>query len=206
MHKMNEKPSSGEELGYIYVFEIRDDDDPDVIYLKVGRTNNLLKRLQSWEKQCKSNTQVFRYYWPGTGTEKQDLVNFQRGSFKPGPAGPHTHLLERLLHLHLADLVMYAQYTDSKFPATSGPDASDGSSTPSKSAKAKGSKSTASSYNQLALRTVQEQRSACKDCGKIHKEIFPFIRTSRGPFEGQELEKIVIPIIKKWGEFVNRHV
>jgi len=205
MHKMNEKPSSSEELGYIYVFEIRDDDDPHMIHLKVGRTNNLLKRLQSWEKQCKSNTQVFRYYWPGTGTEKQDLVNFQRGSFQPGPAGPHTHLLERLLHLHLADLVMYAQYTDPKFPATNRPDTND-SGTSSKSAKAKGSKVAAPSYNQLALKAVQEQRGACKDCGKVHKEIFPFIRTSRGPYEGKELEKIVIPIIKKWGEFVNRYV
>jgi hypothetical protein len=80
--------------------------EPDIIYLKVGRTNNLLKRLQSWEQQCKSNTQVFRYYWPGTGTVKKDLIDFQRGSFKPGPPGPNTHLLERyhtavstLLHL-----------------------------------------------------------------------------------------------------------
>lgn len=200
MQKMNEMAGISEEEGYIYVFEIRDPNEPDLISLKVGRTTNLLKRLQSWEKQCSSSTQVFRYYWPNTGRIEDDLIKHQRSSFKPGPPGPHIHRLERLLHLHLADLVMYAQYNDPRFPNMSSPDDIPKSANSSKSPKSK------PMYNQLALRAVQRQSNKCSDCGKFHKEIFPFIRTSNGPFEGQELEKIVIPIIQKWGDFVFDYV
>ena len=115
---------------------------------------------------------------------------------------------------------MYAQYNEPNFSPLDGPTSSNAGPTKTNSNRRKSD----ASYNQLALREVQKQRSICEDCrvtsskfiqsfipfinlgGKSHKEIFPFIRSSRGPYEGQELEKIVIPIIKKWGDFVSNYV
>jgi hypothetical protein len=36
----------------------------------------------------------------------------------------------------------------------------------------------------------------------VHKEIFTFERTPDAPFVGNEWEKIVAPIIEKWGRFL----
>lgn len=75
-----------------------DPNDPDTIMFKLGRTNNLLKRLNTWEKQCKSTKPIFRYYWPGGGGKtdaKEDMIKFQQGSLKPGPPGRNVKFLER---------------------------------------------------------------------------------------------------------------
>lgn len=42
--------------------------------------------------------------------------------------------------------------------------------------------------------------------GTVHKEIFSFTRPERGPYKGQEWERIVKPVIEKWGGFVESYV
>ena len=42
--------------------------------------------------------------------------------------------------------------------------------------------------------------------GAVHKEIFSFPRAKTGPYKGKEWEKIVKPVIEKWGAFVEAYV
>lgn len=46
----------------------------------------------------------------------------------------------------------------------------------------------------------------CSDCGNMHKEIFEFRRWKTGENEGREWEKIVKPVIERWGTFVELYV
>ncbi|KAG8894878.1 hypothetical protein FRB99_000938, partial [Tulasnella sp. 403] len=48
-------------------------------------------------------------------------------------------------------------------------------------------------------------RKPCKDCGAVHKEIFTFTRPKDGPLKGHEWEKLVQPVIWRWGRFVDTH-
>lgn len=41
--------------------------------------------------------------------------------------------------------------------------------------------------------------------GTVHKEIFSFTRPDQGPFKGQEWDKLVMPVIMKWGRFLEIH-
>jgi len=67
-------------------------------------------------------------------------------------------------------------------------------------------KRTSNTKAKTALQEVQSQSQTCPDCGKRHKEIFPLIRITHGAYVGQEFEMIVKPVIKKWGDFVDKHL
>ena len=47
---------------------------------------------------------------------------------------------------------------------------------------------------------------ACPDCGSMHKEIFEFRRWTGGENEGKEWERLVKPVIERWGMFVELYV
>ena len=98
-----------------------DESDPDHIHLKVGRTVNLLKRLDQWDKQCgtKQREHIIRGWWPGTVEKRGKVVNgggLLKGEVIAGEQGPYCHRLERLIHLELGDLVLSQQYIDPAFP------------------------------------------------------------------------------------------
>jgi hypothetical protein len=104
---------------------------PKKILLKVGRTVNLVKRIDQWGKQCGSKEQILRGWWPGT-VENDDGDSAANGSLmkgrvKAGDKGPLCHRLERLVHLELADLAVNAPYLDPNFPNTKKHDIGDGS-------------------------------------------------------------------------------
>ncbi|KAL2195164.1 meiotically up-regulated gene 113-domain-containing protein [Corynascus similis CBS 632.67] len=75
------------------------------ILLKIGRANNVHRRLNEWQRQCGYNLSLVRYYpyvpsgaAPDCGTPDN-----------PGPDGdptvrkvPHSHKVERLVHIELA--------------------------------------------------------------------------------------------------------
>ncbi|KAG8946455.1 hypothetical protein FRC04_011631 [Tulasnella sp. 424] len=48
-------------------------------------------------------------------------------------------------------------------------------------------------------------RKPCKDCGQVHKEIFTFIRPTSGPYKNKEWERIVQPVMERWGTFIDYH-
>ena len=155
-----EKPPSGKDVdGYIYCFEIlsespslgvvsnstgspsTDDATPKHVHLKVGRTNNLPKRITEWSKQCGTHEQTFRGSWP----ELPASQSFLPGKLQAKVKGPNSHRLERLIHLELADLVTNTPYLLPGFPKKVAPPTPSGSgsgngdtqSTPTKKPKVK---------------------------------------------------------------------
>ena len=91
-------------------------------------------------------------------------------------------LSERLIHLELADLAATQIYLDPKWPNI----ALDQSSPP--------------------IATKTEKRTPCPDCGSRHKEIFEFHRWSKGPNKNKEWEKIVKPVVERWGKFIELYL
>lgn len=64
-----------------------DNNTPDDVHLKVGRTVNLVKRMDQWAKQCESKEQVLRGFWPGDGSA--DPSNLMKGRIKAGNPGKY---------------------------------------------------------------------------------------------------------------------
>ncbi|KAG2020354.1 hypothetical protein CC2G_005709 [Coprinopsis cinerea AmutBmut pab1-1] len=102
--------------GYIYTFEIRDDDDSDTVKLKVGRAVNLTKRIDEWSKQCGSKEQVLRGYYPHPEDDHDAQTSLMKGRVRAGEKAPCCHRLERLIHLELADLALTQVYLDPEWP------------------------------------------------------------------------------------------
>lgn len=86
----------------------------DRIFLKVGRTVHIVKRMDEWSKQCGSKEQVLRGYWP-SGLD-DDEGPMMRGMVAPGPPGPFCYRLERLVHLELGDISVNTPYLHKDFP------------------------------------------------------------------------------------------
>lgn len=234
-----------------------------MIRLKVGRSVDLVKRLNEWQRECESKEQIVRGWWPGKIMDKNFETSLLKGRVQSGPRGKYCHKLERLVHLELADLVVHAPYLNKNFPNVSSEVTGDeGSSdttrskpgTPSKNGKRNGG-----AASSAALNSLQQGNDPCPDCecvlpvywlesrfcvaffppspsdhlhfyvffllhgiialvtrshifnmhfsnpfegGKFHKEIFPFTRPEDGPLRDHEWEKLVEPVIEKWGWFV----
>ena len=228
---MAEPPSDDDRPGYVYAFEVQgvfniytsiyvvltenvsadpSFTDPTKLRLKVGYTEDLSRRMDQWQKKCHSQVHVLRGHWPGglvdepQDTENGSDASVTEGPAGPGPKGPLCHLVERLVHLELADLVVNGQYLDPDFmlPKKSG------IPTPPKIApKGRNGK-------------IRFPRDQCRDCecpfnicqcplidyvgGAVHREIFTLARVEEGRYKGKEWNDIVKPIIEKWGECPGR--
>ncbi|KAJ8592616.1 hypothetical protein M405DRAFT_732918 [Rhizopogon salebrosus TDB-379] len=186
--EMEKAASPADVPGYIYTYEIRDPKRPSVIQLKIGRTVNLVKRLDQWDKQCGSKMQIVRGWWPDIMDDSDDdgtNGSLLKGSIKAGEPGPLCHRVERLVHIELADLVVHTPYLDPGFPKV------DNSDPPSSAVGSSTSKKTA--------------MEPCPDCGTIHREIFAFPRPEKGRYKRREWELLVKPVIEKWGKFVSEY-
>ncbi|XP_006458443.1 hypothetical protein AGABI2DRAFT_134173 [Agaricus bisporus var. bisporus H97] len=177
--------SAQDEPGHIYTFEIRDPGSK-TIRLKVGRATNVVKRLDQWTKQCGSEEQVPRGVYPEN--VEQDGSSLMKGRIQAGEKAPFCHRLERLIHIELADLASTCVYLQPGWPHIDTPPSTSGS--PKKKTKGK----------ENACNTV------CPDCGARHNEIFEFKRWEKGANQGKEWERIVKPVIERWGKFVELYV
>ena len=117
---MQAQPSDMDRPGYIYVLHLRaaakDKGHPDdqTVFFKVGRTLNVPKRIEQWDKQCPSNIQTMRGYWPfPTDSRMESLIP---GCYMPKNAGTLHHKVEELVFIELQDLVVHRQYLDPDFP------------------------------------------------------------------------------------------
>lgn len=132
--EMEKTRSSSDEEGFIYTFEIRgepwlcnvislvycfdpffeDPNSPSTIKLKVGRTVNVVKRLNQWSNQCGSKEQVLRGFYPGTVDDDDDTAggSLMKGRVAADGPGVWCHRLERLIHLELADLAVNKPYLE----------------------------------------------------------------------------------------------
>ncbi|KAG8684214.1 hypothetical protein FRC09_015542, partial [Ceratobasidium sp. 395] len=115
-------------------------------------------------------------------------VSLLKGKINPGEPGKYCHRLERLIHLELSDVALNGVHLTPVF---------------TKSAKAK---STAAATPPTPSKTVKIAKKPCPDCGAVHKEIFTLERATSGKIKGREWEKVVQPIIEKWGSFVKEYV
>lgn len=68
-------------------------DDKSTILLKIGRANNVQRRMNEWKRQCGYDLSLIRFYpyiQSGSGVEPRKM--------------PHSHKVERLIHLELSGL------------------------------------------------------------------------------------------------------
>ncbi|KAJ6164547.1 hypothetical protein N7470_003219 [Penicillium chermesinum] len=84
---------------------------PGSICLKIGRTNNVHRRLNEWTRQCSHDLTLIRYYpyTPSSPSSSPARGSYGRSTsaddaLVPGRKVPHVHRVERLIHLELADL------------------------------------------------------------------------------------------------------
>ncbi|PPR02199.1 hypothetical protein CVT24_011426 [Panaeolus cyanescens] len=183
--EMEKSRSQSDVPGYIYTFEIREPTERETVKLKVGRAVNLVKRIDQWGKQCGSKEQVLRGFYPGSVEPDEDggEGSLMKGRVKAGEKGPWCHRLERLIHLHLADLVSTAVYLHPQWPNINGDD-----------------------VPKVDSGSQKLNNGPCADCGSMHKEIFEFQRWTRGRNQGKEWELVVKPVIERWGRFVELYV
>ncbi|KIY66061.1 hypothetical protein CYLTODRAFT_355702 [Cylindrobasidium torrendii FP15055 ss-10] len=197
--EMAKARSKADEEGYIYVFEIRDPADKDHVQLKVGRTVNVVKRLNEWGKQCGSKEQVLRGWFPGKLNE-ESLLKGTVVVEEDAKKDVWCHRLERLIHLELADIAVNAPYLEAGWK-------------PFVKGKGKGKKNTlATTVSPKMMKGAGKGNGGsglpCKDCTcrTVHKEIFEFQRVKSGPYKGREFDAIVKRIVDDWGEFVRTYV
>ncbi|KAK4234284.1 meiotically up-regulated gene 113-domain-containing protein [Achaetomium macrosporum] len=67
--------------------------DKKKILLKIGRANNVQRRLNEWQRQCGYNLSLVRYYPYVPSNSSSDVVPRKI---------PHSHKVERLVHIELA--------------------------------------------------------------------------------------------------------
>ncbi|KAG8765087.1 hypothetical protein FRC20_007324 [Serendipita sp. 405] len=176
--------------GYIYCYQIINPDTPDHVHLKVGRSVNFISRVNQWERQCRSKSLVLRGCWPSVGNGIP-----LKGKMEAGEKGPHINRLERLVHLHLADIAKNAPYLESIPDVGTSQSASAPDLTTTNTPRRKRAKDV----------DVSMSGKPCPDCGRIHREIFTFPK-AKGKLENAEWEKIVLPVIQTWGLFVEQYL
>ncbi|KAG8892405.1 hypothetical protein FRB99_002731 [Tulasnella sp. 403] len=189
--------SESEADGQMYCIKLRDaKQPPDVIQLKVGRTTNVNRRTDQWAKSCGSKTHILLGFYPeGNG----DNVGMLPGRITTDRKVKNTHKLERLILLELADLATYQPYLSEDFICNSDDEG--------KTVKNEGSEMPLKSKTPQTRRskTQQPAQAPCDDCGAVHREVFTFVRPQDVPLKGQEWEKIVRPVIKRWAKFVETY-
>ncbi|KAG8769744.1 hypothetical protein FRC12_004773 [Ceratobasidium sp. 428] len=174
--KMTESPSRCEIPGYVYAFEIIDPTTPDKVHIKVGYSKDVRKRLRGWQRQCPSKRILLRGCWPCA--LQMDNVDGETGRQVEsiGPGEP-TSYPHRVEQLVHLELKEVAAY---------------------------------SLHIKPELRKPTELRSSmrgpCSDCKKMHREIFSFQRYNSPKLQGKEFDLVVLPVIKRWGMFVSKHV
>ncbi|KAB8236029.1 uncharacterized protein BDW43DRAFT_17937 [Aspergillus alliaceus] len=75
------------------------DRSPGTIRLKIGRANNVQRRLNEWTRQCSNHLTLIRYY-PYTPSSPGPSKG---PALEPGRKVPYVHRVERLIHLELND-------------------------------------------------------------------------------------------------------
>ncbi|KAE8150710.1 DUF1766-domain-containing protein [Aspergillus avenaceus] len=77
------------------------DSHPGTLRLKIGRANNVQRRLNEWTRQCSSHLTLIRYY-PYTPSSP----SANTAALEAGRKVPYVHRVERLIHLELGDIKM----------------------------------------------------------------------------------------------------
>ncbi|ERF68359.1 hypothetical protein EPUS_06775 [Endocarpon pusillum Z07020] len=81
-----------------YASQRRGPTQPKTVLLKIGRAENVHRRLSQWSKQCSYNITLIRYYpyKPSRSPPQSDRSVLPRKV-------PHVHRVERLIHVELSE-------------------------------------------------------------------------------------------------------
>lgn len=181
------------------------------VHLKVGRTNNVSRRLHQWGKQCGKEV-VPRGLWPSPADEGASMLI---GRIRPGDPGPFVARLERLIHLELADLAVMAPYLPEKdrpkLPTRPPNRRSSSDGTGTKKATASPARPPPRPRVMCACTPVVSLFAELRAHnflvgGTMHQEIFMFQRAKSGKYKDHIWDDLVLPVIERWGKFVNDHV
>lgn len=93
-------PADAAEVGYLYIYELRDRSSATHLCLKVGRTVNVFRRLGQWRSQCQSKDPLLRAFHPSQ--DGQGLISGADSVDAPGVR--FSHRWEALVHLELREL------------------------------------------------------------------------------------------------------
>jgi hypothetical protein len=95
--------------------------DPDKVRIQVGSSNNVVRRLREWRKQCYSTGHMFLGYWPAGLDDEGGHFEAAKLMY-PGRKGPFCHRVKRLVYLEPADLVVNGKnhYPDFTLKKTNG--------------------------------------------------------------------------------------
>ena len=80
---------------------------PDLIRLKVGRTNDMIRRYGEHQRRCPLLQLTLVGYYPSNGESAQDLAT---GRLNPSGRTASSHLLERVVHRELTSVAIHAPY------------------------------------------------------------------------------------------------
>ncbi|WVQ82557.1 hypothetical protein IAT38_004686 [Cryptococcus sp. DSM 104549] len=171
---MESNLTAKEEPGFLYAYELKDLETDDLSVYKVGRTDNVPRRISQWTHQCQSKTPILLDIFPLPPTPPRHRTtsspaSLQRSgtlttSFLPGATTHRTPPLlamkrwERLVHLELSDRC--ASHATSKA-------------------------------------AFERVRMKCPDCGTSHKEMFPLMKAG-----GKGVYGDVAECVERWGKFI----
>ncbi|EMR72790.1 putative duf1766-domain-containing protein [Eutypa lata UCREL1] len=95
--------------------------DDNTLLLKIGRATNVQRRLNEWTRQCGYDIDLIRYYPyvpsnPSSSSSSRPSSSASKQQQRPGTAAggdgprktPHSHKVERLVHIELSGLGMRA--------------------------------------------------------------------------------------------------
>ena len=123
-HDLVRGASPSDEFGYIYGFEAfggyshhlvavnsyiihLDITRPGLVRLKVGRTNDIVRRYGEHQRRCPLLRLTLVGYYPSNGESVQDLAT---GRLNPSMRTASSHLLERVVHRELGNVAIHAPY------------------------------------------------------------------------------------------------
>ena len=81
---------------------ILDDNNPDLVHIKVGRTNTMNHRTAEHFHNCPSGKPLLLDYYPRPASASQAKLSLAR--IKPGVKVPFADMLEELIHIELTDI------------------------------------------------------------------------------------------------------
>ncbi|KAI1786477.1 hypothetical protein LXA43DRAFT_897882, partial [Ganoderma leucocontextum] len=93
-HFMHSTPAKSDGPGYIYALELQDDAHPDLVHIKVGRMNDIARRLSEHHCRCPLFEPFLLGHYPAKARLRASCLV------------PYCDLLERLVHLELTDLAV----------------------------------------------------------------------------------------------------
>ncbi|KAK8866005.1 hypothetical protein IAR55_001156 [Kwoniella newhampshirensis] len=190
---MESKLTAKESPGFLYAYELKDLETPMLSFFKVGRTDNVPRRIGQWTNQCQSKTPTLRDIFPLPPSSSMTIT--------PTALKSHTRYLSNSNQLHRSGTL-----TSSYLPG-----ATTHLTSPCLAMKRwerlihlELSDRSVSSSPECA-RAFDKVREKCEDCGMGHREIFPLVKSpaQSGGRQGDVYE-LVVEVICRWEKFVSQ--